>query len=602
MSVRTTSLLPIILAATALAATAAEYPLPDDVPAMKNVQRDYGAKGDGRTDDTQALDQCFRQEGGKKYLLGYLPNGTYLVSDTIAYGNRRCWMHGESRERTIIKLRDNCPGFQDPENPKPVLLMANAWDRRDEWNSGVMFRQEVHNVTVDVGRGNPGAVGIAFMTNNAGTLSNVAIRSQDGQGAYGLSLDLAWPGPALMKDLVIEGFDYGIHSTIGQYSITFKRLILRNQNRYAIWNDEQSLFMQDVISEQRGDVPFLKTKEGLIALLRGRLQGRGDAAISARKAKLYIRDLETSGYGAAVETDRGTASGPRVEEFCTERPSSLFVSRPAMLDLPIEEPPEIPWGPLDGWVNPEDFGAENGGEVDATAAIQAAIDSGAHTVFLGPKGYYRVTDTLILRGNVRRFTGLGGRLVLKNDGAPKPLFRIEDGTAPAVVIERIQATGSNFQPHFLHDTERTLVLRNMIMSGLENTKPARFFLEDVCGTGWTFSNGAQAWLWQFNTESRDRWNLTVDDAQVFVLGHKTEGGRTCLTARNGARVEIVGGWFYPHGAKDEIGVHIVDSAVSLFSGTPRFPKAVVETHGGETRSMDRRGYTGLYIADPVTGR
>ena len=578
---------------------AKEYPLPEVVPYMKDLQRDYDAKADGEADDTQALNDCFLKDGGEKYHLGYLPNGTYLVSDTIRFGNRRCWMHGESADGVVIKLQDNCPGFQDSANPKPVVLMANAWDQRTSWHSAVMFRQEVHNVTIDVGKGNAGAIGVVFMTSNQGTLENVSIRSQDGQGAYGVSLDLAWPGPALFDNVTIEGFDYGIHSTQEQYSITLRSLKLRNQNEFGIWNKGQSLFIHDLHSRQDKAVPVLWSRAGMIAVVGGDIAGHGETAISAQHSQVYLRDIEIRGYTTAVFTDAGKAAGPIVKKFTTEQPMSLFGSTSNMLNLPVKQPPHIAWGPLDGWVGPEDFGAKNDGETDATQAIQEAIDSGAHTVFLGPKAYYCVKDTLILRGNVRRFIGLGGRLVLRNNGPDKPLFRIEDGNAPAVMIERLAVRGGEgrFRPHFRHESERTLVLKNLIMSGLENSKAAEIFMQDVCGTMWNISSGAKAWIWQLNTESRNEFNLNVDNATVWLLGQKTEGGRTCFSAQNGAAVEVIGGWYYPHSPKDEVGIHIQNAEVSAFFGALRFPKAVVETQNGITRILTQDAcISGMFLS------
>ena len=52
------------------------------------------------------------------------------------------------------------------------------------------------NLTLDAGRGNPGAIAIQFISNNDGGLEDVTIRSADGGGPIGLDLRTPWNGPS----------------------------------------------------------------------------------------------------------------------------------------------------------------------------------------------------------------------------------------------------------------------------------------------------------------------------------------------------------------------------------------------------------------------
>ncbi len=98
------------------------------------MKRDFGATGDGRTDDTKAIvAKVVKALSSDRYnpKFIYLPKGTYLVSDTIQNRVREGgwsdgWLVGitligQNREGTIIKLRDNCPGYGDAKQPKSVL-------------------------------------------------------------------------------------------------------------------------------------------------------------------------------------------------------------------------------------------------------------------------------------------------------------------------------------------------------------------------------------------------------------------------------------------------------------------------------------------------
>ena len=140
----------------------------------------HAAKGDGVADDTAAfldvwdfLKREYKAHGpwtSDNSFYVYLPNGTYKVRDTLIYrgptvGASPKWdgtfdinhVHfvGQSRAKTVIKLADHCPGFQDKEHPKIVL----AFQHPDTVFNNVPGSNWLRNLTIDTGRGNPGAVG-----------------------------------------------------------------------------------------------------------------------------------------------------------------------------------------------------------------------------------------------------------------------------------------------------------------------------------------------------------------------------------------------------------------------------------------------------------
>jgi hypothetical protein len=82
--------------------------------------KDYGAKGDGVTDDTKAIKAAIAAAppyaGGFIGLGGvaiYFPPGNYIISETIEI-DRNCWLYGAGRDGTTgIRLADhsNCDMF-----------------------------------------------------------------------------------------------------------------------------------------------------------------------------------------------------------------------------------------------------------------------------------------------------------------------------------------------------------------------------------------------------------------------------------------------------------------------------------------------------------
>lgn len=111
----------------------------------------------------------------------YFPKGTYCVSNTICYrthllknglGSELYWrirFVGESRAETIIQLEDNCPGYEYG-SAKPVISFMRGN------GSNVGMSNYVRNLTIDTGKGNPGAVGIDFFGNNTAAVRDVTIR------------------------------------------------------------------------------------------------------------------------------------------------------------------------------------------------------------------------------------------------------------------------------------------------------------------------------------------------------------------------------------------------------------------------------------------
>ncbi|MCF6226189.1 MAG: glycoside hydrolase family 55 protein [Xanthomonadales bacterium] len=94
----------------------------------------YNAKGDGVTDDTQAILSAIRDHLGKQKII-YFPNGTYLVSDRLEWRNSDgkfsayLTFQGQSRAKTIIKLKDAADGYDDPDKPKAVIFTASIDDK-----------------------------------------------------------------------------------------------------------------------------------------------------------------------------------------------------------------------------------------------------------------------------------------------------------------------------------------------------------------------------------------------------------------------------------------------------------------------------------------
>jgi hypothetical protein len=536
-----------------------------------NLRTRYGAKGDGVSDDTES----FRAAVNDNVRSLYLPKGTYLVTDSVVLGGKRWILQGESQSETVIRLKDNAAGFSDPLTPKPVVSTFGPF-MDPKANMGQAFRNSLFDLTIDVGRGNPGAVGLHYLNNNQGTIRDVTVRSSDParRGKAGIALVTNWPGPALFDRVRVEGFDIGIWSTISQYSLVFDRVQLLGQREVGIENANQTLSIRRLTS--RNSVPAIRASGSgaVVFLLDCDLGGgnpEGDAIVATRGAAIVAFRLKCEGYAAAIQHTVGNeikrVPGPLVDAFATHPllPRGTKDAPAPLANMEAAPVAELP--PVEDWADITAYGARpvKGKEAeDAGPAIQRAIDAGKPVVYF-PAGTYAIRTPVRVRGKVGRLIGMESRI--RGLTADKPVWTIEDGEASAVVFERFEGDYETTSTCFFeHACTRPVVLRQMMNSGYRNTVPGgKVFLDDVTGNNWDFT-GQTVWARQLNPEAKRNtdFNIRATDSRLWLLGVKTEGPKTVLMA-TGGRVELWGGFFYASRGTDK-GAAAIDLTDADFQG------------------------------------
>jgi len=542
-----------------------QRPLPPGGYAV-NV-RDFGAKGDGKTDDTAAITKAFKGSGKDRgKFVVYFPNGTYLVSGvntsyanpllhaTLSFAGRKgpTVVVGESRERTIIKLRDRDPAFQPDAKAHPVLTVGRAGPSD--------FGHGVANITIDVGEGNPRAKGLQFHTSNHGFVTSVRIRSSDpgGLGSVGLELRSHNPGPGLLRDVEVVGFDVGVAMASLGFNMVFEHLSLKDQRECGVLSNKLPFALRGLKSVGRVPVVRLEEPHNYACIVGAELLGRdvpeGVAAIeSPAGAALFVRDADVKGFATAVRSRVGRTTryvpAGRIAEFTSHPVAAAAPHSPrTSMRLPIEESPELPWPKPEEWVSVTKFGAVSGDKKDDSGALQKAIDSGAVDIYF-PTGEYDLRKTVHVRGKVRRIHGMDSRWA---PGVPegKAVFRIEDGESPVVVIERWKPPpGRGGSGTFVdHASTRAVALRYGSFHGYRNSVPGgKVFIDDSSGGGHVFV-GQKVWMRQYNPEARGKGpaNVLNRSGDLWVLGIKTEGERTAIETTDGGRTELLGTNLYPN--------------------------------------------------------
>jgi len=577
----------------------------------------FNARGDGVTDDTAALIKAYDfvlaemdkadwtaagpQSPLYEYIL-YLPNGIYLVSDTIIYSGpwrrypqsrirsgRRIFERlvqirfiGQQRDKTIIRLNDRCPGFD--EGAKPVISFGKA-----DLNNAVAHNS-FRNITIDTGNGNPAAVGLDFCGANNSGIHNVSVVSGDGRGVAGIDIRIC-PTMGYHDDITIRGFDYGIRMT--PYHMThncFEFLTLDGQNKVGIQLNQCSTSLRKVHSTNRVPALEVTTSAAQAVVLDSLFQGQDPQtpAIHARQGTLFVRNVETPGHRVAIQREGKVAvDGLKVGEFVSGPVLSLRPDQPKRsLNLPIEETPGFAWETdFSQWANVDAYGAKGDGQADDSVAVQAAMDSGKPVVYF-PKAVYRLKAPVTIPASIVRvmafYGSVNGQLLVAED-SPQPLLIEDIGTSSRTGVR--------------HQTPRTLVLSHVRCGySNQNGEPgAKLFINNGNGMGKNdrvFING-RFWVRFMNTEWKQSPNFTCNGSDMWVFGYKVEGRMTNFQAINGGRLEVLGGVCNEHGQdfSPEIPVlRNVDSSlgfVGCTNGPNKFEVIVEDTLGGRTKELTR---------------
>lgn len=483
-------------------------------------------------------------------------NGSYMrgqYNDAIIYDevNWAIRIIGESRENTIVKLKDDASGF-GAGNAKPVISFY-LLERGSNVNIGNFFE----NITVNTGKNNPGAVGLRWNSSNLGGIRNTAIISEDGKGAVGLLMGCN-NATGYFRDIFISGFDTGMKLSAGRETmIALEYATFTKQNKVAVYVGNagagaggDSLSARKILINKT-PLAMQCTRAAQVVLLESRINAE-KASLLEEDSSLIMRDVLFNRKAL---------------------PEQHFNVEIAIEDQPLVKP-EIN---LKKWVCVDDFGAVGDGKTDDTPAIQKAMDSGLPVVSFR-KPNYVINGTVKIPAHVREIEGAFSNLVRRKSiafNAPA-LFEVAEASKSPLLIHRIHSAGGVLVDHAISRPlimEDIYVIFNHIRSyavidgylypyaadskteiwrGYRNSTPEVrkkvFITNNISPTG-DKKDGSIAiknvdfFGRMINSEHVPGGLYSFSNSNAWIFGFKSENSETAFAARDNTRLEVLGGSF-----------------------------------------------------------
>ncbi|KAJ4199814.1 hypothetical protein NW759_016024 [Fusarium solani] len=460
-----------------------------DYKIFRNV-KDYGAKGDGTTDDTEAINAAFSDGNRCGYgcdsstvrpALVYFPPGTYVVSKPILpyYYTH---MVGDVQSLPVLKAAANFAGMA-------VIDCDPYDDQGNNWhtNQNNFFRQ-IRNFKIDLtGMPKTSGTGVHWQVAQATSLQNIVFQMIEDKSEdnvqQGIFIDNGSGG--FMTDLVFIGGKYG--GFLGGQQFTARNMTFRNCNTavYMNWNWVWTLNGLDIDGCNIGvDMTAGENIQnvGSILLLDSKISNTQvgvlttyDPAQPGTNGTLVLDNVDMSSAVPIAVKNKGTeatvlAGNAKIDSWVQGR-AYVGGNGEAVQDAqsPIQKPkvlldsagkvvtkskPQYDNIPATQFVSVKSKGAKGDGVTDDTAAIQAVFDGITEgQIVYFDHGAYVITDTVKVPKNIKIVGEIwplimaGGDKNFKDQANPKPVWQIgQEGDVGNVEIQDLMFETLGPQP------------------------------------------------------------------------------------------------------------------------------------------------------------
>ncbi|CAN8097707.1 unnamed protein product [Discula destructiva] len=399
---------------------------------FRNV-KDYGAVGDGVTDDTAAINNAIKAGGNRCYegcesttttpAVVYFPSGTYLISSSII-PYYFTMLIGDANDKPILKASAGFSGFG--------LIDGNPYTSQDlNWVAVNTFYKQIRNFVIDTTGVAPttACTGIHWPVSQATSIQNVVFNMPTTAGVVHVGLFIESGSGGFMTDLTFTGGSYG--AQFGNQQYTMRNLVFNSPGVAAIqmlW-DWDWTFMGLTVNnapiavdmsaggssnQQVGSVIIIDSTFNNVNVGVKTAYDAGSAATT--NGSLVLENVVLSNTPVAVQNDAGTVlagGSTTIAAFAqghaytlSTGPTDIFGpvtanTRPSALlgsgsNYYTRSKPQYEALSASDFVSVRSAGAVGNGATDDTAAIQAAINSAtsAGKVVFIDHGLYLLTSTI----------------------------------------------------------------------------------------------------------------------------------------------------------------------------------------------------------------
>ncbi|KAG8736584.1 hypothetical protein FRC10_009144 [Ceratobasidium sp. 414] len=451
---------------------------PSTYKVFRNV-KDYGAKGDGITDDTAAIQAAIADgnrcgQGCKSSTVSpglvYFPPGTYLVSSPIVpyyYTS----MVGDAKNPPTLLAAASFSGIAviDADPYIPGGGGAQWWVNQNN------FFRSTRNFIIDLRRmpASTSATGLHWQVSQATSLVNVRVEMSQAAGNNHQGIFMENGSGGFMSDLYFNGGKYGVW--LGNQQFTVRNITVANAQSgiFQAWNwgwtfqdvkiincqvgfdlltggitqDTQSVGADVIIDAVVTNTPtFIRTSASAPSSLAGSIlldnvkfttvtnglvDGSGAVVLAGgdKTIRQWAQGNVYTGTGTAHSYVRATVNAPA-------KPSSLVDSTGKIFSR--SRPQYANYAPSQ-FISVKAQGAKGDGVTDDSTAIQAVLDqySGCKIIYFDAGTYY-VTKTIkipvgtIVVGEIWS-TVIGGGSAFADQSNPTPVVQVGNAGDKGVV-------------------------------------------------------------------------------------------------------------------------------------------------------------------------
>ncbi|KAL2198029.1 glycoside hydrolase family 55 protein [Corynascus similis CBS 632.67] len=397
-------------------------------PVFRNV-KDYGARGDGVTDDTAAINAAINAGNPcnrgcvsttQTPALVYFPAGTYLISSSIlpAYFTQ---LVGDAASPPTLKATSNFAGFGLIDSNPYYTEVLN-------WKSQNVFFRQIRNFVIDTTNIPPAtaATGIHWPTSQATSLQNIVFNMPATADVVHVGLFMEEGSGGFLTDITFNGGATG--ASMGNQQFTMRNMKFNNCKTaiIQIWdwgwtyaglsinNCQVGIDMSNSNTMNVGSITLIDSSftNVPVAILTSWTQNPKPATVES----LVMENVVLNNVPVVVQGPGGTtllaggsttvngwgighsysSSGPtRFAGPITpnRRPGVLLASGGRYF---TRSKPQYEGVPVSSFLSVRSAGAKGDASTDDTAALQNAINTAVsqNKILFLDYGIYRVTNTI----------------------------------------------------------------------------------------------------------------------------------------------------------------------------------------------------------------